>query len=140
MPAVRTLPTSDLSSQHRLCLLPVASVHARPSRWTEWLVGFLAPRPPLPPWAVVIQQGPSRALSWAWRRRPADGVLRSPGRAARGESSHPGTKVLRNPRQVLLGPRGVTGRPRGLRGGGCPAREQSSGTGAPFPAGLPGWQ
>ena len=130
-------PTSHLPAQ----AVPPAccSVHARPSRWTEWLVGFLAPRPPLPPGAVVVQQGPSRALSWAWRRRPADGVLRSPGRALRGESSHPGTKCPETPakfswgRGVSLGGPGASGEEAVL--GGSRAQGQGSHSLRASPAG-----
>lgn len=62
MPAVRTLPTSDISSSSAGCALCLLLVRmAWPSHWTERLVGFLAPQPLLPSGAVVIQQGALRS-------------------------------------------------------------------------------
>ena len=117
MPAVRTLPTSDISSSSAGCascllLVRMPGPPTGPRGW--WASSPHSPCCPQGQWS--FSKGPSGALSWARHFRPADGVLRSPGRALLGESFHPGINMPGDPCQDLSGPRGVTRRPPGVQG------------------------
>ena len=132
-------PTSHLPARavpRVCCLCAWPGPPTGPRGW--WASSPHSPCCPQGQWS--FSKGPSGALSWAWHFRPADGVLRSPGRALLGESFHPGINVPGDPRQDLSGPRGVTRRPPGVQGRRLSWKRAEHRAGAPFPVGLPGWQ